>query len=288
MDEELKGIRCRKGQRRGRAVEFETVQWDRMPGFGTGKFANNTADTGTDRRNNNRFRAQNNIGKRRPSGLRAPVQIGRRKNNTNTKTRNQTGFESLPDMGCPAQINRQLIEFRNRQVFVLIAPMRICQNDQRVAHTRNNTRKPTICRLQNTNNCPVPGYNASPGQKSTRLGIEPHGDSFRLLYAQMINRLVDNAASIGQLVCDKCNRIPLCAIDIASKPSFLCTGKIRTLDIRPDLEFFYSFTYITLRTKLSRQKYQKYRTGLKSAKKKERQDKRSVNEKYYGLSLDGI
>lgn len=63
MDEELKGIRCREGQRRGRAVEFETVQWDRMPRLIAGKFANNTTDTGTDPRNNNSFWTQNNIGK---------------------------------------------------------------------------------------------------------------------------------------------------------------------------------------------------------------------------------
>ena len=105
MGEQLKGIRCRKGQRRVGAVEFEAVQWDRLPRLVAGKFANNTADTGTDPRNNNSFGTQNNIGKSRPSRLGTAVQIGRRKNNTNTEARNQTGFESLPDMGCLAQIN---------------------------------------------------------------------------------------------------------------------------------------------------------------------------------------
>ena len=276
MGEQSKGIRCREGQRRVRAVDFEAVQWDRLPRLRAGKFANNTADTGTDHGNNNRFGTQNNIGKSRPSRLVTPVQIGRRKNNTNTETRNQTGFETLPDMGCLAQVNRQLIEFRSRQDFILIAIMRIRQNDQRIAHTGNNTRKLVIRCLQNTNNCPVPGYNARPSQKLPRLGIELHGDFFRLLHAQMVNRLVGNAASVGQLIGDNCNRIPLCAIDIASKSLFLRGGKIRPLDVCPDIELFYSFTYITritLRTKLSQQKYQKYRTGLKSAKKKERQDR---------------
>ena len=169
--------------------------------------------------------------------------------------------------------------------------MCIRQNDQRIAHIRNNTPKPAICCFRNANNCPVPGYDAGPGQKSPRLGIELHGNSFRLLYAQMINRLIGNTSSIGQLVCDNGNRIPLCAIDIASKTPFLRPGKIRPLDIRPNIEFFYSFTYITritLCTKLSQQKYQKYRTDLKNGKKKERQDRQSMNGKYYVLSSSGI
>ena len=166
--------------------------------------------------------------------------------------------------------------------------MRICQNEQRVAHTDNNTYKPAIYRLQNANNGSVPRYSTRLSQKPTRLGIELHGNFFGLFYAQIINRLVGNAASVGQLVCDDCNRIPLCAIDIASKSLFLRADKIRALDIRPDIEFFYFFSHISRITLCtSQQEYQKtqnplYRAGF------EKENKRSVNGRYQVLSSDGI
>ena len=186
-------------------------------------------------------------------------------------------------MGCSADFDRQVVEFRSGYGFVLIALVRGCEEEARVRDAGDNPREPAV---DIPNRGALTDGDAGSGQEPTRLGIEWHRDFLRVFHAQAIDGLVGDAPPVGQLGRDEGDGVSPRVVDVAPKSPFSPIDNMRALDIRADVEGSDFFLDLAGRT-LSDEAQQEARDFRYQACVGDRQD--GVRERRrYGASWGGM